>query len=333
MQTHEPVPAGIVATGICLPERVLTNAELEKMVDTEDAWIRSRTGIGERRIIAEGQGTSDLAVEAAKTALQNGGISPEEVDLIIVATITPDMLFPSTSCLVQEKIGARRAAAFDLSAGCTGFVYALATAAQFIGTGLYKTVLVIGAESMSRVVNWQDRNTCVLFGDGAGAAVVRPVEEGYGIKSVELGSDGSGGDLLKLEVGGTWKPITEMNLNCPERYLFMAGREVFKFAVRTMGDSSLAALKKAGIDKSDIDLFIPHQANNRIIEAAAKRLGLPLEKVFLNVHKYGNTSSASIPVALHEALAEGRIKKGDNLVFVGFGTGLTWGACVIRWAV
>ncbi len=333
MPTGNPMSVGIVGTGIYLPEQVLTNADLEKIVETSDEWISSRTGIRERRIISEEMATSDMAAHAGRMALDNAGVLPEEVDLIIVATVTPDHAFPATACLVQDKLGARRAAAFDLSVGCSGFVYGIGIGSQLIRTGLYRTVLVIGAETLSRIVNWQDRRTCVLFGDAAGAAVLQPVEEGYGILSVELGADGSGGDLLKLAVGGSRAPITEENCNSAERYLYMAGPEVFKFAVKIMDESAHKALRKAGVDKKDISCFIPHQANIRIIDAAARRLDVPQEKVFVNVHKYGNTSAASIPVALHEAVNECKIKKGDYVVLVGFGAGLTWGAGVIRWAV
>ncbi len=327
------LPVGIVGTGVYLPEKVLTNADLEKMVDTSDEWITERSGIRERRILNESEATSDMAYGAAKMALQNAGVSPKEVDLIIVATVTPDMSFPATACLVQDKLGASRSAAFDFSVGCSGFVYGLGIGSQFIKTGMYRTVLVIGAETLSRITNWEDRNTCVLFGDAAGAAVLRPVQDGYGILSVELGADGSGGDLLKQAAGGSRIPLTEDNCRSKDRYIHMAGREVFKFAVKNMGESAMSALAKAGLGKKDVDCFIPHQANMRIIEAAAKRLDLPMDKVVVNIQKYGNTSAASIPVALHEALTEGRIKKGDNIVLVAFGAGLTWAASVIRWAV
>ena len=323
---------GIVGTGVYLPETVLTNAELEKTVDTSDEWIRSRSGICERRIINKGEATSDIACRAARMAVQDAGISLQEVDAIIVATVTPDMLFPSTACLVQNGLGLNRVAAFDVGAGCSGFVYAMGVGSQFVKTGMYNTVLVIGAESLSRIINWQDRNTCVLFGDGAGAAVLRPVPEGFGILSLDLGADGSGADLLKLPAGGSRMPVTHENCFSTDHYLNMSGREVFKFAVKIIGESALNALEKAGLDKKDVDCFIPHQANIRIIEAAARRLNLPMDKVFVNVQKYGNTSAASIPVAVHEAVAEGRIKRGDIIVLVGFGTGLTWGASVIKWA-
>ena len=333
MTTDNAVSAGIVGTGVYLPERILTNSDLEKIVDTNDEWIRTRTGISERRIANEDTATSDMASEAARMALKNAGVEPKDIDLILVATVTPDMSFPATACLVQERLGAGKPPALDISAGCSGFVYGLGIASQFIKTGMYKNVLVVGAETLSRIINWKDRGTCVLFGDAAGAAVLQPVEKGYGILSVELGADGSGGDLLKLDIGGSRNPVTVENCQNEGRFIYMAGSNVMKFAVKIMAEAALTALNKAGLDKKDVDCLIPHQANIRIIEAAAKRLDLPMDKVFINVHKYGNTSAASIPVALHEALTEGRIKKGDHVVLVGFGAGLTWGASVIRWAV
>ncbi|KNZ69599.1 3-oxoacyl-(acyl-carrier-protein) synthase III [Thermincola ferriacetica] len=312
------VPVGIAGIGASIPNRVMTNYDLEKLVDTSDEWIRSRTGIVERRMAEKGQNTSDLAVEAAKNALADAGVGAEEVDLIIVATVTPDYSFPSTACLVQKRLGAVKAASFDLAAGCSGFVYGLVTGAQYIASGQYETVLVIGAEVLSKIVNWQDRNTCVLFGDGAGAAVLRPTQKGYGLLSFQLGSDGSGGGLLMMG---------------PDGYLKMNGREVFKFAVKIMGDAALEVIERAGLTPADIDFFIPHQANLRIIEAAAKRLAMPMDKVYVNVDRYGNTSAASIPVALYEARERGLIKSGDNLALVGFGAGLTWAAAVIRWSI
>lgn len=333
MQVGEFVPAGIIGTGVDLPDKVLTNFDMEQIVETSDEWIRTRTGIQERRIAPEGFATSDLAAKAGIMALKNAGVNACDLDLIIVATITPDMPFPSTACLVQEKIGAYKAAAFDLSAGCSGFVYGVGVAKQFIETGMYKNVLVIGADILSRIVNWKDRSTCVLFGDGAGAAVISRVEKGCGILEVELGADGTGCDFLRLPVGGSLKPLTVENCESVERYICMAGSEVFKFAVRIMAESAANVLNKAGLPKNSVDCLIPHQANIRIIEAAAKRLDLSMDKVFVNVHKYGNTSAASIPVALHEAFLEGRIKKGDNVVLVGFGAGLTWGACLMKWAM
>lgn len=326
------VPVGIAGTGMYLPEKVLTNADLEKMVETNDEWIRSRTGIQERRILSADMAVSDMGVLAAKNALDKAGISPEELDLVIVSTVTPDMQVPSAACLVQDKLGAKNAAAFDLNAGCTGFAYGVGVGSQFVKTGLYKNVLVVGADALSRIVDWTDRNTCVLFGDAAGAVVLAPCDEGYGILSLEMGSDGSKAGLLSNPLGGSKTPLTTDNCENPLRYLQMAGREVFKFAVRVMVESALSVVKKAGLEKNDIDCFIPHQANIRIIESAAKRLGLSTEKVFVNAQKYGNTSAASIPIALHEAYEEGKIKKGDRIVLVGFGAGLTWAACAVRWS-
>ncbi|QYY44580.1 ketoacyl-ACP synthase III [Aneurinibacillus thermoaerophilus] len=323
--------AGILATGRYLPEKVLTNADLEKMVDTSDEWIVTRTGIKERRIAREDETSSDMAVAAARQALDKAGIAPEEIDLIIVATITPDMFFPSTACLVQERLGAKRAAAFDLSAACSGFLYGTSVAAQFIANGLYRYALVIGVENLSKIVDWTDRNTCVLFGDGAGAALLGPVEDGMGFLSFELGADGGGAELLKLEAGGSRIPVPKVKPGSRENYIYMAGSEVFKFAVRAMNTASDQVLEKAGITKKDVDFLVPHQANLRIIDSAVKRLGLPYDKVVVNLNRYGNMSSASIPVALDEAVSEGRIKEGDTLVLVGFGGGLTWGASVMKW--
>jgi 3-oxoacyl-[acyl-carrier-protein] synthase-3 len=322
---------GILGTGAYLPEKRLTNADLEQMVDTSDEWITSRTGIKERRIAADHEASSDLAVHAARQALDKAGISAEQVDLIIVATVTPDMSFPATACLVQEQIGAHKAATFDLSAACTGFIYGISTATQFIATGSYEYALVIGVECLSRIVDWNDRNTCVLFGDGAGAAVLGPVKEGYGFQSFELGGDGSGKDLLKVEAGGSRLPASENTVANRMHTLFMNGREVFKFAVRMMTSASDEVLAKANLSMEDIDLFVPHQANLRIIEAAMKRYGLAAEKVVVNLDRYGNMSSASIPVALHEAIEEGRVSDGDTIVLCGFGGGLTWGATVLNW--
>lgn len=331
LPTTKMIPVGIAGTGVYLPEKVLTNADLEKMVDTSDEWIRSRTGIQERRILADGLGTSDMGVEAARGALAKAGISPEELDLIILSTVSPDQQVPSGCCILQDKLGAVNAAAFDLNAGCTGFVYGIIVGSQFIQTGMYKKVLVVGADALSRIVDWTDRNTCVLFGDAAGAVVLTACEEGYGILSAEMGSDGSKAGLLGNPIGGSVTPLTPENCQNPLRYLQMNGREVFKFAVKVMGESALSVVEKAGLSKNDIDCFVPHQANIRIIDSAAKRLGLSADKIFVNAQKYGNTSSASIPIALHEACEEGKIKKGDRVVLVGFGAGLTWAACAVRW--
>ncbi len=324
--------AGILGVGSYLPEKNLTNADLEKIVDTSDEWIVERTGIRNRRIAAPEQATSDLCIEAAKKALKDADTKAEELDLVIVATATPDHAFPSTACIVQDALGASHAAAFDLSAGCSGFVYSMSVAAQMISSGLYKKILVIGAETLSRILDWTDRNTCVLFGDGAGAAVIGRVEEGYGILGLELGSDGSGAQLLVQPAGGSRNPASHETVDNHGHFVHMAGREVFKFAVRTMGQSCLRTLKKAGLTIDDVDLLVPHQANTRIIDSAVKRLKIDHDKVWVNIHKYGNTSAACIPICLSEAEAEGRLKKGDNVLVVAFGTGLTWASAVLKWA-
>ncbi|GAV12074.1 3-oxoacyl-(acyl-carrier-protein) synthase 3 [Paenibacillus sp. NAIST15-1] len=322
---------GIIGTGKYVPERVLTNADMEKMVDTNDEWIVSRTGIKERRIAAEHEATSDLAFYAAEKALEAAGISAEELDLIVVATVTPDMSFPSTACLVQKRLGATKAAAFDLSAACSGFVYGLANASNFIAMGTYKYALVIGAECLSRITDYTDRNTCILFGDGAGAAVLGPVPEGRGFQSFVLGADGNGGELLKIEAGGSRMPASAETVENKRHYLYMNGREVFKFAVRIMGNAAEEAIEKAGKKKEDISLMVPHQANTRIIHAALERLNLSEDKCVINLPYYANTSAASIPLALAEAAEQGRIQEGDTILLVGFGGGLTWGASVIVW--
>lgn len=322
------IRAGILGVGSAVPQRVLTNHDLERMVDTSDEWISTRTGIKERRISESTDRTSDYATLAALKAMERAGVDPMELDLIIVATLTPDKFCPPTACIVQDRIGARRAAAFDLSAACSGFVYALDVAARGVEAGAYQRVLVIGADLLSHVTDYTDRSTCVLFGDGAGAAVVGPVERG-GILSTYLGADGSGGS--KLTVPAVRDREAEGSGGDEKSYIRMEGNEVFKFAVRVMPEAALEALRRAGIPAEEVDLFIPHQANIRIIDAAAKRLGIGSDKVFVNVHKYGNTSAASIPLALDEALDEGRIQEGDTLVLVGFGGGLTWAASVVEW--
>ena len=322
---------GILGTGICIPEKVLTNRDLEQIVDTSDEWIRTRTGIRERRVVEKGTPTSFLAERAGRNAIQAAGISPGEIDLIICATITPDMIFPATACIVQDKIGAVSAAAFDLEAGCTGFVYALATAAQFVASGVYQKVLVIGAETVSTIVDWEDRNTCVLFGDGAGAVVLGEVQKGYGILGLDLGSKGSGSGLLTIPAGGSACPASESTIRNKLHFIHMEGNEVFKFAVRIIGTSVIRALKASGLTREDIDFLVPHQANIRIVDAALKRLKLPQEKVCINLDRYGNTSAASVPIALHEAIVEEKIGEGDIVVLVAFGAGLTWGSVVLRW--
>ncbi len=333
MPMTEQNRAGILGIGVYVPEKVLTNDDLERMVDTNDEWIRSRSGIRERHIAAPEEATSDLALQAARNALADAGLKPDDIDLIIVSTNTPDTLFPATACLVQDKLGARKAGAFDLLAGCTGFIYALSVGAQFISAGTCKHVLVVGAETLSRITNWEDRNTCVLFGDGAGAVVLGPAPAGRGILSSMLGSDGSGGPLLDLPAGGSRLPASSETVDKKLHFLHMNGREVFKFAVKAIEDGTLEALAAAGLKKEDVDFLIPHQANIRIIEAATKRLGISPDNVQINVDRYGNTSTASVPLALYEAVREGRIKDGDNIVLVAFGAGLTWAAAVMRWFV
>jgi 3-oxoacyl-[acyl-carrier-protein] synthase-3 len=325
------IPVGVRGVGKYVPERVLTNKDLEMMVDTNDEWIVTRTGIKERRIAAEHQATSDLCFEAANIAMANAGITADQLDLIIVATVTPDMPFPATACILQEKLGAKKAAAFDLSAACSGFMYGIANASNFIATGTYQYALVVGADCLSRITDYTDRNTCVLFGDGAGAVVLGAVPEGRGFRSFELGADGTGGPLLKLEGGGSRNPASLQSLENKMHYMYMAGAEVFKFAVRIMGNAADEALRKAGLEKDDIDLLIPHQANMRIIQSSLNRLNLSEDKCMINLDKYGNMSSASIPVALAEAVEQGRVNEGDTLVLVGFGGGLTWGASVLVW--
>lgn len=307
--------AGIIGTGHYVPEKIVTNKDLEKIVDTSDEWIRTRTGIEERRIARDDEDTSDMAQEASKKALENAGINGEDIDLILVATVTPDTSFPSVSCILQDKLGARKAAAMDISAACSGFMYGMITAKQFIETGAYKHILIVGAEKLSKITDWNDRNTCVLFGDGAGAVVMGPVSDEFGILSFELGADGNGGKHLEQK----------------DDYIVMNGREVFKFAVRQMPESSVNVVEKAGYSKEDVDYLIPHQANIRIMEAARERLGIDVDRMAVNVNKYGNTSAASIPIALSEAEQEGKIKSGDFIVLVGFGGGLTWGAVALKW--
>jgi len=320
---------GIIGIGSYTPPKVVTNSDLEKMVDTSDEWIVTRTGIKERRIAESDVATSDLSFEAAKIALASANLSPKDIDLIIVATVTPDMLFPATACILQDKLGAE-CPGFDLSAGCSGLIYALSVGAQFVANGTYNNVLVVGAEVLSKITDWQDRSTCVLFGDGASAIVLGPVERG-GFRSFVLGADGSGGKLLELPAGGSRLPASYETVSQRLHYIKMNGREVFKFAVKIMGEAALEAIEKAGLTPSDIDLFIPHQANIRIIESAAERLKLSMDRVFINLDRYGNTSSASVGIALHEALLSGRIREGNRVVMVGFGAGLTWGACVLEW--
>lgn len=321
---------GIIGVGEYLPHKVLTNADLEKMVDTSDEWITTRTGIKQRRIAAKNEAVSDLAIKAARQALENAHLSGHDLDLIIVATVTPDMQFPSVACLVQKELGAANAICFDISAACAGFVYGLSIANQFVARGSCKNALVIGAEILSSITDWKDRNTCVLFGDGAGAAVLAEAKSG-GILATYLGSDGGMSDLLKVPAGGSRMPATAKTIENRMHYIKMRGNELFKIAVNAMAKAAQAAINKAGLKCQDIDLVIPHQANVRIIMAVAKKLGLGENKIYLNIEKYGNMSSASTATALCEAVNEGRIKKGDVVLLDAFGAGLVWGACVIRW--
>ena len=324
--------AGILGTGFYVPEKIMTNADLEKIVETSDEWIVERTGIKERRIAEDNQPMSDLALRAAKDALADAGVAAEDLDLIIVATLTSDRIIPSTACMIQNLLGAKHAAAFDLSAACSGFAYAASVAAQFIETGAYKKALVIGAETLSKYINWEDRNTCVLFGDGAGAAVLGQVEEGYGILSFDLGSDGSGGDAIQIPSSGSLMPVSKESIDQKLNLIHMNGRDVFKFAVKAMGKTVKNSLAKIDMPQEKIDWLVPHQANIRIIESAAKRLSMPKDKVIVNIHKYGNMSAACIPIALAEAAAAKRFKKGDIIALSGFGAGLTWASCIIRWS-
>ena len=321
----------IVGTGFYVPDKILTNQDLEKMVDTSDEWIVTRTGIRERHIASEEQATSDLAAEAARRALQDAGLTAEEVDLILVATSTPDTIFPSTACRVQHSLGADHVPAFDLSAGCTGFLYGMIVAEGLILNGPARRVLLIGAELLTKITNWEDRSTCVLFGDGAGAVILEESQDDSGMLSAYWGADGSLGELLILPGGGTRIPASHDSVDQKLHYLQMKGNEVFKHAVKRMGEAAVEALKIAGLKKKDVDFLVPHQANIRIIDATGQRLKLPPERVYTNIQRYGNISVASIPVAIHELKESGQLKKGDILVFVAFGAGFTWAAVVYRW--
>ena len=335
MTPDQKIPAGagsvaIIGTGSYAPEKILTNADLEKMVDTSDEWIVTRSGIRERHIAGRDEATSDMAAMAARRALEQAGVTAEQVDLIIVATITPDMVFPSTACFVQNLIGAKNATCFDLEAACSGFLYAMNVASQFIRTGAARTALVIGAEKLSCVTDWQDRTTCVLFGDGAGAVVIQASDAPRGFLATVTGSDGALTDLLKIPGGGSRNPTSLETIEKRMHYMQMVGKEVFKNAVRSMGDAARKALEQSGLTLNDVACVVPHQANIRIVEAIRERLEVGPDKFYVNLDRFGNMSAASIPVALDEAIRVGRIKRGDVVVMVAFGGGFTWGASVVR---
>lgn len=321
----------IVSTGSYLPEKVLTNYDLEKMVETSDKWITERTGIKERRIANENQTASDLAYEASKVALGRADLNAEDIDLIITATVTGDMPFPSTACILQDKLGAKKAAAFDINAACSGFLYGLYVADSLIRSGMHNKILVVGTEVLSKITDWEDRATCVLFGDGAGAVIVEPTTKNRGIISMSINSDGSMWDLLYLPAGGSKVPASRESVDNKLHYVKMKGNETFKFAVRTLEDLVIKILEENNLAPSQLSLLIPHQANLRIIQATADRLGLPMEKVLINIDKYGNTSAASIPIALDEAIMSGRINDGDYILLEAFGGGITWASALIKW--
>ena len=323
----------IAGTGMYVPDRVLTNRDLERMVDTSDEWIRERTGISERRIGAPGQASSDLALAASQRALEMAGLDPLDVDQIIIATTTPDRYLPSCACTLQQKLGATRAAAYDVFAACSGFVYGLGIGSSLIGTGMADTVLLVGVEMLSRIVDFTDRDTCVLFGDGAGAVVLRPCEPGTGILAVDMHSDGDLGDVLEIAAGGSLLPASGDTVRDRQHYISMRGKKLFPFAVRSMEESVRTVLDRAGLAAADLDLVIPHQANRRIIDSMAERLALPREKVVVNIERYGNTSSASIPISLDEVVRSGRLKPGDHVAMCAFGGGATWGATLMRWTL
>ncbi len=322
---------GIIGTGFYVPEKILTNFDLEKKLNTTDEWIKTRTGIEERRIADEKEAASDLAAKAGAKALKDADINPKEIDLLIIATHFPDHYFPSTACITQHKLGLENAVCFDLSAACSGSIYSLFVAESIMKNSNYNTAMIIGTEIFSRTVDWKDRNTCVLFGDGAGAIIIKKGQKGKNIISFDFGSDGSGSDLLKIPAGGSRLPATKKTIKQRQHYIKMEGRKVYKFATKRMVESVIKALNKVDLTRKDIDLLIPHQANLRILKAVAKKLHLPIKKIMINLEKYGNTSAASIPIALDEAITQGKIKKGDIVVLTAFGAGLTWGAIVICW--
>lgn len=331
-KSPDKILANITAMGMYVPEYVLSNAELEKTVETSDEWIQSRTGIKERRIVAKGEATSHMATNAVNKLLAARGISAEEIEVIIVATVTPDMMFPSTAALVQNNIGAKNAWGYDLSGACSGFLFALQTGAQMIETGRYKKVIVIGADTMSSIIDYTDRNTCILFGDGAGAVLLEPSCE-YGVIDAKMRIDGSGGKYLHMKAGGSLNPASHDTVDNKMHYIFQDGKSVFKFAVRGMADISFDISERNNLKSEDIKLFIPHQANKRIIDGSANRLGLSDEQVFINIDKYANTTAATIPIGIVEAFESGRLLKDDNLIISAFGAGFTWGAMYIKWGM
>lgn len=335
METEERMTkilkAKIAGTGSYLPEKVLTNADLEKMVDTSDEWISTRTGIKERRIVNEDQAASDLAYEASKKAIQAAQVKPEELDMIIVATITPDMVFPATACVLQERLGVKGIAAFDLEAACSGFLYGISIGSQFIATGMYNNILVVAAEALSKIIDWKDRSTCVLFADGAGAVILKPSSDNSRIISSYLGADGTGADLVGVPAGGSRLPASQETVRDGQHYMKMKGNGLFKRAVKVMVQAIDISLEKSGLTYDEIDFFIPHQANIRIINAVAKRIGIDKNKAYVNLDQCGNMSAASVAVALDQAVREGKIKKGDKVLLTCFGGGLTWASLVIEW--
>lgn len=326
--------AAITAVGHYVPDKILSNKDLEKMVDTSDEWIRTRTGISERRIVEPGVASSDMGARAAEAALKNRGIGAEEIELIIVATVTPDMFFPSTACLIQQKIGASRAWGFDLSGACSGFLFALQTALQFIESGTHSRVLVVGTDTMSSITDYTDRNTCVLFGDAAAAVLVEPTtEEGYGILDTIVRCDGSGRDALYMRAGGSLMPATHETVDKRLHYIYQDGKSVFKVAVVKMADVSAEIMERNALSGKDVDWLVPHQANLRIIDATAKRMGLDSSKVMINIDRYGNTTAATIPMCLSEWWQQGKLKRGQRVVLASFGAGYTWGATLVRWSI
>ncbi len=324
--------AAITGWGMAVPERIVTNADLERMVETSDEWIQTRTGIRERRIAGPGEHTSALSIAAGRAALARAGLDAAQIDTVILATCTPDRPFPATACAIQAGVGARRAAAFDVVAACSGFVYGLQVATSMVRSGAARNVLFVACDIFTHFINWNDRNTCVLFGDGAGAVVLQPSSEPAGLLSCVLGADGEQEDLMAVDAGGTRLPATPELLEQGRQYVYMNGREIFKHAVREMAASSLDAIQAAGLSTDDIALVIPHQANLRIVEATAKRLEVPMDRVFVNLDRYGNTSAASVPIALVEAVEQQRLRKGDYALLTAFGGGLTWASAVIRWS-